>query len=113
MKKTLVRYLCKVIIEHNPEDDFEALVGFKKSDLEAQCVRVDVNPSDVISEKVRWDDLRCEEYGMMIGEKMFPCNRPATTIVWSNSDRRALAMCEMCGDHSVRNRGFVLFAEKK
>lgn len=46
---------------------------------------------------------RCEEASMMSREKYIPCNQPATTLI--DTGGQTLRMCDMCADHSVRNRG--------
>lgn len=59
-----------------------------------------------------WDNLRCEEVAFAVGVKTFNCGRPAEVIVFHNGDRRAWAMCLMCADHNIRNRGGIELARK-
>jgi hypothetical protein len=52
----------------------------------------------------------CEEAAMGMGDAYFPCNQPATKIIRprQNGSEPDLRMCDMCADHSVRNRGMLL-----
>ncbi len=50
----------------------------------------------------------CEEQVGMPGGGVLPCNKPATQIIDVNrpgSSEGPYRMCDMCADHSVRNRG--------
>ena len=50
----------------------------------------------------------CEEAVILFPEqtKAFSCNKPATNFVgWPRRGEGPYRMCEMCTDHSVRNRG--------
>ena len=46
----------------------------------------------------------CEEASPMSRNFYIPCNRPASSLVYSPQDKATYRMCEMCADHSVRNR---------
>lgn len=47
----------------------------------------------------------CEEAHPTSGEKYIPCNRLATTLIYSPVDQRTMRMCSGCAYHSVKNRG--------
>lgn len=51
----------------------------------------------------------CEEASMHSTSTYVPCNRPAKFMVgWPHRQEGPYRMCEMCADHSVRNRGAVI-----
>lgn len=48
----------------------------------------------------------CEEASPASGEHYIPCNAPATRLIgWPERKEGPYRMCEMCADHSIRNRG--------
>jgi hypothetical protein len=54
----------------------------------------------------------CEEASTLSREHYIPCNRPATNMVgWPHRNEGPYRMCDMCTDHSVRNRGAVIVGE--
>lgn len=50
----------------------------------------------------------CQETMALTGLLYVACNRPAVSIVATPAGREQYRMCEMCADHSLRNRGFTL-----
>jgi len=65
---------------------------------------------------INWEHTRCQEAslsGMVINDEPVPCGRPGAMVIWHNNDgRNVYVMCEMCGDHNIRNRGGIKLAEK-
>lgn len=47
----------------------------------------------------------CEETSDYIRGMHITCGRPAVTTVYHKHDRKSYAMCEMCADHNINNRG--------
>lgn len=75
----------------------------------------DTWPQAMSSEKERQEgmDLKakkhcCEEASPMSHNFYIPCNKPATTVVHCDKDRRDYRMCEMCAVHNTRNRGMTM-----
>jgi hypothetical protein len=64
------------------------------------------------NKKIRWDLLTCQEASQFSRETYIPCGASATSIIWHNKDRKAYAMCDMCADHNVKNRGGIVLAKK-
>lgn len=48
---------------------------------------------------VQIKDLRCQEYR---------CLSNSIFLVWSYRDKRVYTMCEVCANHSVKNRGMQI-----
>ncbi len=51
--------------------------------------------------------LTCQEASPASGATYVACGRPASASIRSDKDGRSYNMCDMCADHSVRNRGLV------
>jgi hypothetical protein len=66
-----------------------------------------------MANKIRWEDLKCQEASVLSVKTYVPCAAPAVAIVWNNRDRRGYAMCEPCAYHNENNRGCVILVEKK
>lgn len=56
----------------------------------------------------------CEECALGMGNAYIPCNKPATVIVDTGRKTEGpYRMCDMCADHSVKNRGMKIIGVYK
>jgi hypothetical protein len=56
----------------------------------------------------------CQATALGMGDAYIPCNKPATKVVKPKGrGEGSYRMCDMCADHSLRNRGFKLVGSYK
>lgn len=61
-------------------------------------------------EKIKWNELTCQETTGMIGDDYIRCGAKTVGIVLHYRDQKAYPMCLPCTVHNVNNRGGVLLA---
>lgn len=47
----------------------------------------------------------CEDSSNFVNGMHWTCGRPAMKSVYHERDNKSYAMCDMCADHNIRNRG--------
>lgn len=47
----------------------------------------------------------CEEASILSTNFYVPCGKPTVKSVYHRRDNKSYAMCVVCADHNIRNRG--------